>query len=140
VPAQFSIRVTVRNYEIDFMGHVNHAVYHQYAEHARAEHLRAAGFDLIEQRRSEVGVVLLESRIRYLRELTLGDEVEVTSDIEFGTGKTFRIEHLLLREDGSRSAELNCVMGLLDTRARRLLPNPKDRLLALTGQPELLGV
>jgi acyl-CoA thioester hydrolase len=125
VPAQFNVSLTVRSYEIDFMGHVNHAVYHQYGEYARAEHLRVAGFDLAEQRRDRIGLVLLESHIRYLRELTLGDQVEVSSEIEFGEGKTFHIRHELRRADGVQAAEIRCVMGLMDTEARRLLAEPK---------------
>lgn len=136
VPAQFSVRVTVRSYEIDFNGHVNQAVYHHYGEHARSEHLRQLGFNPAHT--DHLGIVLLESTIRFLRELRLGDEIEVTSRIEFGTGRAFRIEHVLTRNDGVRAAEINCVLGLFDTQARRLVPGPKERLLALATRPELL--
>ena len=37
--------LTVRPYECDSYGHVNHAVYVNYLEHARMEFLHAAGFD-----------------------------------------------------------------------------------------------
>ena len=37
--------LTVRAYECDSYGHVNHAVYVNYLEHARMEFLRAAGYD-----------------------------------------------------------------------------------------------
>ena len=137
---QFSVRVTVRSYEIDSLGHVNHAVYHQYGEHARSEHLLAAGYTLPAQQASQTGVVMLESRIRYLRELTFGEEVEITSDIEFGTGKAFRIEHLVRRADGENAAEIRCVFGLLDTAARRLVREPKERLANLLQRPELIGI
>jgi acyl-CoA thioester hydrolase len=140
VQSQFSVRVTVRSYEIDSNGHVNHAVYHQYGEHARSEQLLAAGYTLPTQRATNTGVVMLESRIRYLHELTFGEEVEVTSDIEFGTGKAFRIEHLILRSDGSQAAEISCVFGLFDTAARRLLAEPKARFSELLTHPELLGI
>jgi len=141
VQSQFSVRVTVRSYEIDSLGHVNHAVYHQYGEHARSEHLLAAGYTMAAQRASGTGVVMLESRIRYLRELTFGEEVEVTSDIEFGTGKAFRIEHVILRADGGQAAEISCVFGLFDTNARRLLPEPGARFDAeLLDRPELIGI
>jgi acyl-CoA thioester hydrolase len=140
VQPQFSVRVTVRSYEIDSLGHVNHAVYHQYGEHARSEHLLAAGYTMAAQRTSGTGVVMLESRIRYLHELTFGEEVEVTSDLEFGTGKAFRIEHAILRADGGRAAEISCVFGLFDTAARRLLPEPRARLTELLDRPELIGV
>jgi acyl-CoA thioester hydrolase len=140
VQSQFSVRVTVRSYEIDSNGHVNHAVYHQYGEHARSEQLLAAGYTLPAQQASHTGVVMLESRIRYLHELTFGEEVEVTSDIEFGTGKAFRIEHLILRADGGHAAEISCVFGLFDTTARRLLAEPKARFAELLARPEVLGI
>jgi YbgC/YbaW family acyl-CoA thioester hydrolase len=140
VPEQFNVRVTVRSYEIDMVGHVNHAVYHQYGEHARAEHFRHAGFSFDQQRAGGMGVVLLESRIRYLSELVLGEEVEVSSDIEFGTGKTFRMAHTIRRADGSPAAEISCVLGLLDTSARRLMPDPRDRLAEAVTHPERLGI
>lgn len=38
----FTVRVTVRAYELDTQGHLNSAVYHQYGDHARWECLRAA--------------------------------------------------------------------------------------------------
>ena len=38
-------RLTVRPYECDSYGHVNHAVYVNYLEHARMQFLHAAGFD-----------------------------------------------------------------------------------------------
>jgi len=140
VQSQFSVRISVRSYEIDSIGHVNHAVYHQYGEHARSEHLLAAGYTLAAQRDSGTGVVMLESRIRYLRELSLGEEVEVTSDIEFGDGKAFRIEHVILRADGERAAEISAVFGLLDTAARRLVANPTVRLVELLERPDLIGL
>lgn len=37
--------IIVRNYECDSYGHVNHAVYVNYLEHARLQHLRAVGYD-----------------------------------------------------------------------------------------------
>ena len=37
--------LTVRPYECDSYGHVNHAVYGSYLEHARMQFLHAAGYD-----------------------------------------------------------------------------------------------
>lgn len=129
----------MRNYEVDLNGHVNHAVYHQYGEHARSEHMRAAGFTLQVQRERQIGMVVLESRIRYLRELLLGDEVEITSEVAFGSGKSFRIEHEFNRSDGVCASEISCVMGLLDMTTRRLVADPGGTLASFSGRPELLA-
>src|ERR1700754_4595645 len=83
----FSVRFTVRNYEIDSNGHVTHTVYHQYGEHARSEHLRVAGCTLGLRQEHGLGIVLLEPHVRFLRELLSGDLVDVDSRVTFGSGK-----------------------------------------------------
>ena len=62
---QFSVRVSVRGYEIDGNGHVSSAVLMQYGQHSRWEALQAAeiDYDVLTARR--VGPVSLEETIRY---------------------------------------------------------------------------
>ncbi|MFG1943614.1 acyl-CoA thioesterase [Nonomuraea sp. NPDC048826] len=136
----FSVRIAVRGYEIDFQGHLNNVVYHQYGDHARWELLRAAGIGADDLRRSGVGPVTLENTIRYLKELRAGDEVDVTCAFEWGEGRTFRVRQEFRRLDGELTAELTGVGGLLDLRARRLVDDPKARWRELAATPELLGL
>jgi acyl-CoA thioester hydrolase len=134
----FSVRIAVRDDELDALGHVNQAVYHRYGERSRAGLFRAAGCDfqgLIDQ---GVGVVLLESTMRYLAELRRGDELDVSCECTFGSGKTFAMHHEMRRTDGTVSGEMHCTMGLLDLQARRLLPDPRQRLLGAATEPALL--
>ncbi len=136
----FSVPVTVRGYEIDVNGHLNQAVYHQYAEHARWEHFRAAGLDAEKMATTGLGPVVLESTIKYLRELHLGDEVTVTSAFEWGQGKVFRFRQQIIKLDGTVSAEITVVTGLMDLTTRKLVSNPVDRFRELTDSPDLLGL
>jgi acyl-CoA thioester hydrolase len=69
----FFADVTVRGYELDTQGHLNQAVYLQYAEHARWELLRAAGLPQEKLLASGVGPVALEVTVKFLRELRGGD-------------------------------------------------------------------
>jgi acyl-CoA thioester hydrolase len=138
----FSVRIGVRSYEVDVNGHVNHANYHRYGEHARTEHLSAAGCTMTRLVERGMGIVLLETHCRFLSELRYRDEVEIGSRISFGTGKTFEMAHTLRRIGGDEdlvAAEITCRMGLLDAAARKLLPEPRARLLELATAPELLG-
>jgi YbgC/YbaW family acyl-CoA thioester hydrolase len=144
---RFSVRVAVRSDEIDVNGHLNHAIYHRYGEHARIEHLTAAGCSIARIRERGVGIVLLETHVRFLRELRRGDVVDVDSRLTFGAGKTFEVAHTLRRvsADGGAAgepdvvaAEITCRMGLLDSTTRRLLPEPRARLVELATVPELL--
>jgi acyl-CoA thioester hydrolase len=143
----FSVQVGVRSYETDANGHVNHAVYHHYGEHARMEHFRAAGCSPPRMLEQGLTVVILETRARFLSELLLGEQVEVSSELEFGEGKSFGIEHVVRRmrtaegEDagGTVACEISCRMGVLDTTARRLVADPRGRFLSLATRPELIG-
>ncbi|RFU84655.1 acyl-CoA thioesterase [Streptomyces triticagri] len=135
----FTVPVTVRGYETDVQGHLNQAVYLQYAEHARWSLLRAAGIrqnDLVDK---GVGPVVLETTIRYRRELLAGDEVEVSCAFVWGTGKSFGVEQTIRKADGTVAAEVSAVGGLLDLAARRLVADPAGHFRALASNPDLFG-
>ncbi|MFE4412771.1 acyl-CoA thioesterase [Streptomyces sp. NPDC056821] len=136
----FSVRVTVRGYEADVQGHLNQAVYLNYAEHARWSLLQAAGISQAGLVSGGVGPVVLETTIRYLRELLAGDEVDVTCAFEWGGGRTFRILQTIRKADGTVAAEIDAVGGLLDLKARRLVPAPHDRFKQLATEPALFGL
>ena len=126
----FSTTVTVRGYECDANGHVNHAVYHQYGEHGRTETLRALGVEIGDLTTAGIGPVILETTVRFLAELRAGDDVEITVDLRFGEGKTFWMD-IELRRGDVVAATISGVMGLLDHTTRRLVADPRGRLLAL---------
>ncbi|NYE39293.1 acyl-CoA thioesterase [Streptomyces fulvorobeus] len=135
----FFVDVTVRGYELDTQGHLNQAVYLQYAEHARWELLRAAGLPQEKLLASGVGPVALEVTVKYASELRGGDQVRVTCAFIYGAGKTFRIEQRITKEDGTVAAEVTGVGGMLDLTARRLIADPAGHLASLADNPELLG-
>ncbi|WP_406839467.1 acyl-CoA thioesterase [Streptomyces sp. AHU1] len=136
----FSVPVTVRGYETDVLGHLNQSVYLQYAEHARWSVLRAAGIGQAELAARGVGPVVLETTIRYLRELRAGDEVEVTCAFLWGEGRSFRIEQTVRKTDGTVSAEITAVGGLMDLTERRLVPGARDAFKSLAADPGPLGL
>jgi acyl-CoA thioester hydrolase len=136
----FAVRIAVRAYELDSHGHVNRAVYVQYAEHARWEHLRAAGIDQADLLAAGVGPVTLEERIRYHRELRAGEEVAVSSTAVWGDGKTFGIEQEFRLADRAPIAAVSSVCGLLDLEKRRLVSRPAERLRSLARLPDRLGL
>lgn len=136
----FSVRVTVRGYETDVQGHLNQAVYLNYAEHARWSLLRAAGISQAGLIAKGIGPVALETTIRYRRELLAGDEVDVTCAFEWGEGRTFRIEQTIRKLDGTVAAEITAVGGLMDLTARRLVADPQERFKELAADPGLFGL
>jgi acyl-CoA thioester hydrolase len=99
----FTVHVTVRAYETDAQGHLNSNVYLQYAEHARWELLRAAGIQQTDLLAKGVGPVNLETTIRFMRESLAGDELTVTCEFVWGSGKSFQVQ--LRSGTNLRSAE-----------------------------------
>jgi acyl-CoA thioester hydrolase len=140
VSEPFSVRVTVRGYETDVQGHLNQSVYINYAEHARWSLLQAAGISQNGLIGKGVGPVALETTIRYKRELLAGDEVDVTCAFEWSGGKTFRIEQIIRKADGTVAAELTAVGGLLDLKERRMVADPQEYFKELASDPSLFGL
>ncbi|MEU2338607.1 acyl-CoA thioesterase [Streptomyces sp. NPDC006654] len=136
----YSVRVTVRGYETDVQGHLNQAVYINYAEHARWSLLQAAGITQAQLVGRGVGPVALETTIRYKRELVAGDEVDVTCAFEWGGGKTFRVLQKITKADGTLAAEVDAVGGLLDLKTRKLVADPREVFKELTSSLELFGL
>lgn len=136
----FQVRVGVRGYEVDSQGHLNQAVYMQYAEHARWELLRAAGISGDKLLSTGIGPAVLESTIRFMRELRAGDQVDVSCAFAWGPRKTYRVMQEFHRHDGTLAAELTATAGMLDLKARRLIPDPAAHLRKLATNPEVLDL
>ena len=136
----FHVRIAVRGYELDLQGHVNQAVYLQYGEHARWQAFLAAGVGPETLVGAGFGPVVLETTIKYLRELRFGDEVDVSCVFRWGAGKTFAVEQDYTRADGTPVARVTGAAGLLDRGSRRLVPDPAGRLRALATDPAPLGL
>ena len=136
----FTVRVQVRGYELDVNGHLNQAVYLQYAEHARWELIRAAGISQEKLLAAGMGPVVLETTIRYRRELRDGDQVDVSCAFGWGSGKTFSVSQEIRRTDGVLAAEVRAMGGLLSLDDRRLVADPAARFRELATVPALLGL
>lgn len=136
----FTVPVTVRGYELDTQGHLNQAVYVQYAEHARWELMRAAGIAQDKLLATGVGPVVLESTIKYRHELRGGDEVTVSCEFDWHSGKTFGLRQQVRKLDGTVAAEVAAVGGMLDLTARKLVEKPGEHLRNLAERPDLLGL
>lgn len=67
-------RLTVRGYELDSFGHVNNAVYLQYAEAAKWDFFSKLGV-LEKMQEQDYFPVVLENRLRYMHELRMMDNV-----------------------------------------------------------------
>jgi acyl-CoA thioester hydrolase len=86
----FKLELEVRDYECDFQGIVNNAVYQNYLEHARHLFLKQRGIDFIELSKKGINLVVVRAELDYLFPLRNDDrfyvqvELERVSRIRFG--------------------------------------------------------
>ena len=74
-------RLRVRWSELDPYGHVNHAAYLTYLEHARIGALESIGWGMGEIERLGRRVVVARADLRFHRSAVAGDELVITSGI-----------------------------------------------------------
>lgn len=132
--------MTVRMFEIDAQGHLAGAAYVSFANQALWETLRDAGIDIDALIAWGFGPVILETNIKYRRELKAGDDVEIDCSLTFNSSKTYLVRCVFHRTDGLVAAELESVCGLLDLSQRTLVPEPSARWRAVATRPELIGL
>jgi YbgC/YbaW family acyl-CoA thioester hydrolase len=91
--------IEVRSGEIDSFGHVNHAVFLHYFEHARFEALEAAGFrwPLLDENDWQIYVVRIE--VDYLAQAMRGDTLRVRTWAERFRRTTMVLAHEIVRDD-----------------------------------------
>lgn len=133
------VPLQVRSYELDALGHVNHAVYHQYGEVARVAGFRAAGCDWDGLVEKNLAPVLLSTTVHFRRELRVDERFEVSCEVRFGEGKSFHLDSVITKDSGAVSAEIGCVLGLMDLDARKLVADPKAALEAVGFDASVLA-
>ena len=81
-PLNYSVRWRVRSYELDSNGHVNNAVYLNWAEEIATEHAEAAGYGRDWTIAQNGAWVIRKSEITHHRPAEYGNEVEVAVRVE----------------------------------------------------------
>jgi acyl-CoA thioester hydrolase len=85
-PLVYRARWRVRSYEIDQNGHVNNAVYLNYAEALTVEHAEEAGYGRAWSEARGGGWVLRRHEIQYHRPAVPGDELDLVVRVELVRG------------------------------------------------------
>ena len=115
-----SARDTVKPWEIDVIGHMGFQFFVHRFTAAAMQALAAVGLTpryMTEQRR---GLSTFEFQMRFLRELSVGDLIEVKTGVMHLGGSSIRILHRMFNlRTGVLSAELSQYGVLLDMDARR---------------------
>lgn len=99
MPKTYRTTLEVRGYELDSFGHVNHAVYVSYLEHARWELLSQEGLTHQKFNEWKRWPVIARIEVDYLKPTFLGDRIDIeTVIVEFGRA-SFTFEQIGRRGD-----------------------------------------
>lgn len=109
----FTMRMKVRDYEIDSEGIVNNAVYLHYLEHTRHEFCQSAGFSFRDMRNQGIVPVLTKVEIRYKNPLESGDEMVSCLNMS-RKGPLFIFNQDIYRPDGSAVVEASVSVACIE--------------------------
>lgn len=132
-------QLTVRHYECDPLGHVNHAAYVHYFEVGRLHAMTVAGLPFREVLRQGYTVVAADIYIQYKAPAFTDEVLEVQSCITSFHGALMTWQQEIYRQgDGVllARAEVNGAFTRADGRPTRI-PPPMRSLLAHVYLPEL---
>jgi thioesterase III len=117
---------------LDTYGHVNNAKYLEILEAARWEWITQGGYGMVEIHARQIGPLVLECKLRFMRELRLREEVRVHSRVVDYVGKIAHVQQDVWRvETGEQSLAGEFVLALFDLRARRVIEPTAEWLTAI---------
>jgi acyl-CoA thioester hydrolase len=106
-PLAFTARWSVRQYEVDRQGHVNNAVYLNYAEELASRHSEQIGFGQDWAEAKGGAWVIHRNEITYHSPARFGDQLELTVRVELVKGaRGQRRTTIVLVPDGRLVAEI----------------------------------
>lgn len=113
--APVRIELPLRNRDLDALGHVNQAVFHELLEEARGAFFRATLPDL-----PFTGYVLAHVELDYRREVRIEDRYVIGECRVAGLGRSrVELENRLLLPDGTVAVEGRAVLVAWDEESRR---------------------
>lgn len=128
---------TVRWADCDVNGHMRNTAYSEYATDLRITFLAEHGFPFERFVEMGCGPVILHESLDYLREVRLGETIEV--DVALAglspDGARFRFRHEFWQPEARQAARVVLDGGWLDLRLRKLRAPPEDLLRAMRAIP-----
>jgi YbgC/YbaW family acyl-CoA thioester hydrolase len=130
----FEYQITVRGYELDSYGHVNHAVYLNYLEQARWEIIREAG--LLEQLvREGKKLVVIKVDVRYISEIKLFDKIIIQTKVK-KEAPYLVFYQKLFNQNGSTRVARAVIKAILLDEQKKPLDIPDDMVHLIENKQE----
>lgn len=110
----------IKEVDLDAYTHVNNATYLKMFEEARWDYIHHNGYGFKKIHDTGIGPIVLESTVRYLKELRLRDNIVIETKFVSYDKKIGRMHQTMMRGD-----EICCTaeftIGLFDLKERKLI-------------------
>jgi acyl-CoA thioester hydrolase len=127
----FRQAIGLRWADLDPNGHARHSVYYDWGAMARVSYLERKGVGLAWMAANAVGPVLFREEARFLRELRMGDPLEIDLRLSAASpdGRKWQMRHRIFR-GADLAATIEVDGAWLDLRARKIVVPPEDMVRA----------
>ncbi len=102
---QFPLTFHVRDYECDFQGIVNNAMYLHYVEHCRHEYAKRIGLDVVALAKQGINLVVIRAELDYKHPLRSGDTFVVGTNLERVSRIRLAFQHTIYRPNRKNTSE-----------------------------------
>ena len=117
MPKIYHCSIEVRGYELDSFGHVNHAMYISYLEHARWKLLEDENVTLAKFNEWKRWPVIANIEVSYLKPTFMGEKLDVRTQVAEASRTSFIAEQEIFRGD----------TAVLKAKVRVVMVNEKGR-------------
>lgn len=121
----------IRETDLDFLGHVNHAKYLSMLEEARWEMISDRGYGLGQLQKAMISPVILQVNIQYKKEICNRERIVIETHTKMPSSKVGTLEQIVRNENGDIAAIATITYGIMDLEQRGLIHPPTTWLEAI---------
>ena len=121
----------IRETDLDFLGHVNHAKYLSMLEEARWEMISDRGYGLGQLQKAMISPVILQVNIQYKKEICNRERIVIETHTKMPSSKVGTLEQIARNENGDIAAIATITYGIMDLEQRGLIHPPTTWLEAI---------
>ena len=129
----FEYEVTILERHLDSFMHVNNATYLELYEEARWDFITKGGYGLSTIQKLKKGPIVLETTVKFRKEIKNRDKVKIISQSTGIKGKIMKMHQKIVHENGDLASEADFTFGFMDFKERKLIA-PTDEWLQAIGQ------
>ena len=116
-----SFEIIIQETHLDVFGHVNNAKYLEIYEQSRWYYITEKGYGLEKIKQTQQGPVILEAKIRFLKELKERQKIKISLELVDYEGKVGHLKQQMTNEKNEIVSDLILTFGLFDLKARKLI-------------------